>query len=195
MKTHPFLKHAAFAIPLFFLQPQVMGEADKTPLSKQFGKADQGEAYRRNLAKWIGTADHIILAEVSDPQDFPATVKLPPAGRPKYEYARVRLTDAQKKDLLKAVEAMDGTTVDDLPRCYFPHHRMDLVDGAGKVVSSMEICFECDRVKWDRDGGLSTPMGLMAVLGAAVESAGLAKEKDWKKLARERMVAEAEKQK
>lgn len=197
MKALPFLKQAAFAIPLLFLQPQVTGAPDKTPFprSKQIDKAQQGEVYKRTLGHFIETADHITLTEISDPKDFPDTVKLPPAGRPKYEYAKVRLTAAQKEDLQKAVAAMDGTTVDSVTRCYFPHHRMDFVDRAGKVTGSMEICFECARVKWTHDMDLSAPKGLMGTLAATVKAAGLETEKDWKKMAREKMKEEAEKQK
>lgn len=151
-----------------------------------------GPAVKKMFVEKFREADHIILVKISHPIDFDR-----PAGEflddlPQYEYVSVRLSDAQKKAGTAALEAMDGNTAQGRSRCFFPHHRMDIVGRNGQT-SRMLICVECNQVHWDEDRGLWKPEKITATLATILKSAGLDLEKDWKKLAQERRAKESAK--
>jgi hypothetical protein len=151
-----------------------------------------GPAFKRELIKRIEQADSVAITEETFWTDFiprnsisrgdaPQTEK----DAPKYDYRSVILIDAQKRAFLQAAKTMDGTTEGDSLFCGFqPHHRMEFIQH-NKVLSTLEICFQCNQIHWD-EKGLRLPKGLFQVLGRVVEDAGLATKRDWSRLAIER---------
>lgn len=145
------------------------------------GRPD-GEQYIHDLGEAIGRADRIEVVEHSSPMDFldSNAGERPPAKE--LIYRRVVLTKAQKDGFKSSIEALDPTTQDVFSACLpVEHHRIEFFD-KGKLIDSMEICFQCDQVKWS--GSSATPPGsLYQGLETLIVSVGMQPKRDWQSLA------------
>jgi hypothetical protein len=138
----------------------------------------EGGQYKLDLRKQIQEADEIAVSEHSFQIDFfdPKTLQIRQSGE--IVYKRVVLTTAQREFFRSTIDSLDPRTQDMFPACLFqPHHRIDFFAG-GKLASSMEICFECGQVEWNRSKS-APPWSLYAGLETFIESIGMQPKQDW----------------
>ena len=107
----------------------------------------EAAAFRDKLAEEIRNAAFIEVAEHSFMSDFPMHAyphyeEMEEDDFPRIEYARLRLSENQKRQLLEMVKGLDETDSSQPSFCYFvPHHTLEFHSASG-VSSRLKICFQ-----------------------------------------------------
>lgn len=143
----------------------------------------EGRQYRQELTELIRKSDRIVVTEHSyeyDAYDMDAGKSL---IDDEIVYGTRELDAAQKAFFLSTIEALDPKTQDAIAACIFePHHTIEFY-AAGKLASTMDICFQCGQVEWDKTRA-SPPWALYSGLAAVVEHIGFSPDRDWATLAK-----------
>ncbi len=142
----------------------------------------EGKRYIQDLGSLIQLADRIELIEHSSEFDF-ANAKTGELRQAKERiYKRIVLTQPQKAGFQSAMAALDPETQAIFPACMpVSHHRIEFF-ASGKLIDSMEVCFECGQVEW-RGTSATPPSSLSGGLQALVVSVGMQPKRDWTALA------------
>lgn len=144
-----------------------------------------GEQYRRDLLELIDRSDEIVVTEHSAPLDFYDPDSSDRAAPKELVYARVTLTAEQRRGFRSGLGEMPASNApqDAVPACAFvARHRIEFFV-AGKLIDTMEVCFQCAEVRWESVRA-APPWALAAVLRQLVQDLGLHPERDWGELAR-----------
>lgn len=142
----------------------------------------EGKRYLHDLGSLIQRADRIEVIEHSSEFDF--TDAKTGGLRPAKEriYKRIVLTQPQRAGFQSAIGSLDPETQSAFPACIpVSHHRIEFF-ASGKLIDSMEVCFECGQVEW-RGSSATPPSSLYGGLQAFVASVGMQPQRDWKGLA------------
>lgn len=142
----------------------------------------EGKRYIQDLGNLIQRADRIELVEHSSEFDFASakTGELRPAKERIYK--RIVLTQPQQAGFQSVIGSLDPETQDIFPACIpVSHHRIEFFAG-GKLIDSMEVCFECGQVEW-RGSSATPPSSLYGGLQAFIVSVGMQPKRDWNSLA------------
>ena len=140
-------------------------------------------AYLTALEDAIRSADRIVIAEHSSPVDLYDAAAGKPLAHKEFVYRTVELNDSQRSQFLKLIEGLDPKEQDAFPACIFEgHHTVRFYAGA-KLVSSLQVCFECGQVEWPVTNA-TPPWSLVPGLEKVIRNAGLQPKRDWAELAR-----------
>ena len=142
----------------------------------------EGKRYLQDLGNLIQQAERIEVVEHSSAFDFAnaKTGELRPAKERIYK--RIVLTQPQKAGFQSAMGSLDPDTQSAFPACIpVSHHRIEFF-ASGKLIDSMEVCFECGQVEW-RGSSATPPSSLYGGLESFVVSVGMQPQRDWKALA------------
>lgn len=177
----PLYAALALAIALAACQPGKATELREQALVAAPGKPNLiGTAYAQYLVSMIVRAERIVISEHSDAYDG-VTGKGP--AKPIVDYTEHTLTKNQSDLLLGAVLEMDPSAHGAPPVGQFKsrHTMRFYVDG--KLLSTMELCFDCGQIRWQ--GGLDAPYpdAMVATLKKAIRNFGLTTDRDWDKYA------------
>lgn len=143
----------------------------------------EGRAYQEALAETIHRSDRIVVTEHSFQYDAYDTDTGKSLIRNEIVYGTRELDASQADLLLSTVKGLDPKTQDAFPACIFaPHHTVRFY-AASKLISTMEICFECGQVKWDATRA-TPPWSLYAGLATFIKGIGFSPERDWSALAK-----------
>jgi hypothetical protein len=147
----------------------------------------EAKAFRNKLADEIRHASLVEVVEHSDMMDFPDHAFAKEGERssdevPKIEYARLRLSEDQKKNLLKRIQAFDEKDSPTVSFCGFvPHHTLEFHSPAG-AVSSLEICFQCSTFHWSGGKLSGSPGKWVDEFESFIADVGLHADADWRDL-------------
>lgn len=142
----------------------------------------EGKRYLEDLGNLIQQAERIEVVEHSSAFDFAnaKTGELRPAKERIYK--RIVLTQPQKAGFQSAMGSLDPETQSAFLACIpVSHHRIEFF-ASGKLIDSMEVCFECGQVEW-RGSSATPPSSLYGGLESLVVSVGMHPQRDWKALA------------
>ena len=146
----------------------------------------EGRAYLDALINLIQKTDQIIVTEHSnefDAFDAENGKSLIPG---EVIYKTVNLNLQQKDSFLSKIRNLPPKTQDVFSACDFePHHTVRFYT-AGKLTSTMEICFVCGDVQWDTAPS-TPPFSLLSGLGDFISGIGLSPERDWAALAKKQL--------
>lgn len=154
--------------------------------STQAAQADdrEGREYKAALSAMIKRADKIVVTEHSfqdDLYDEDTGKSLIPN---EVVYGTRELNQQQKNLFLSTIDGLNPTTQDAFPACIFePHHTVTFF-ADGKLISSMEICFQCGQVEWDATKA-TPPWSLYSGLATFIKAIGFEPERDWTALAKQ----------
>ena len=156
-------------------------------LSQSTKDIDQdGQAYLGALAEIIQRSDRISVTEHSyeyDAYDTEAGRSLIPD---EVVYGTRELDASQEGLFLSTIQALDPKTQDAFAACIFePHHTVRFYT-AGKLTSTMKICFECGQVEWDATK-TTPPWSLPSGLATFINGIGFSPDRDWAALAKQHM--------
>jgi hypothetical protein len=142
-----------------------------------------GESYKLALVSLIRASDRIVATEHSDELDlFNVDGKTELTEQIIYE--TVELSSAQRTYFEKTVQALDPTTQDAFPACIPSIHHTLKFYAAGKLLDTIDVCFECGQVIWS--GTRATPpWALYPGLAKVIEHIGFSTERDWAAVVRE----------
>jgi len=142
-----------------------------------------GRDYITDLTDTIRHADRIVVTEHSSPLDFmtPESTEFP--QKDEIVYGTRELTSSQKAHFLRVIEKLDPTTKDAFAACVPVVHHSIHFFAHEKLLSTMDVCFECGDVAWQ--GSKATPpWSLQSGLAVVVKDIGFQPERDWAALAR-----------
>lgn len=141
-----------------------------------------GKRYLQDLDALIAQADRIEVVEHSSPFDLAPAATGELRRAKERVYKRVVLTLSQKAGFESAIGSLDPETQSAFPACIpVSHHRIEFF-ASGKLIDSMEVCFECGQVEW-RGSSATPPSSLYGGLEAFVVSVGMQPKRDWRGLA------------
>lgn len=147
---------------------------------------EDGQLYQEALLAAIDAADRIEVIEHSDKMDFKGGAGGAPDKVPFLIYRQLTLTPDQTQAFRKDVAAMAVKTQDAFPLCIFvPHHTIRFYS-KNQLQSELQICFQCSMTSWPATDK-TNPWSLIPTLKKMIERVGLDSERDWKKLAIEKM--------
>jgi hypothetical protein len=162
----------------------LMGCAQTQPLATSPGKAaTSGHDYLVALAAQSRRADRIIVTEhsyESDAFDRASGKSLVPD---QIVYDSRTLDALQQAEFADAVASLDPTVPNFQFGCFEPHHSLHFYE-RGVLAGTMEVCFLCSSVRWDRTQE-QEPAALLPELARLVRSIGLTPHRDWHALAQE----------
>jgi hypothetical protein len=143
-----------------------------------------GRVYLGALAETIQRSDRISVTEHSYQYDAYHTEAGKSLIPNEIVYGTRELDASRKAIFLSTVNALDPKTQDAFAACIFePHHTVRFYT-AGKLTSTMEICFECGQVEWD--GTKATPpWSLPSGLATFIKDIGFSPDRDWAILAKQ----------
>ncbi|MRV70211.1 hypothetical protein GJ700_00555 [Duganella sp. FT92W] len=141
-----------------------------------------GKQYLLDLGSLIARADQITVTEHSSEMDFFDTKTGEPLPSKELTYKRIVLTKSQQEQFKSAIASLNPKTQDEFTACIpVPHHRIDFF-AHGKLLDTMEVCFECSHVSWT--GSKATPpWSLYGGLANFILAIGLQPKQDWERLA------------
>jgi hypothetical protein len=174
-----------FLIASAFAQTATLAEPPPKPAEGTF---QGGSEYLATLAEVVQASDKIEITEHSCPYDaFDRK-----AGRSlitdEIVYGTRDLSASQRELFLSIVKAMDPKTRQWDRLCLFESHHAIRFYSAGKLTSTMEICFKCSEVEWGATNA-RPPEVLLSSLARFVESIGFSPERDWRALAKKHLPA------
>jgi hypothetical protein len=144
--------------------------------------ANDGKLFKSALTAAIGQADKIVVVEHSDAIDFVNSEGQIPDDPPKRVYGRVELEETQKRALLSSVQSMSSDLPEAVAACELvAHHTIELYE-KGRLISEIQVCFECGDVDWS-GSKWQYPIGVFSALAPTILSTGMKEERDWRLLA------------
>jgi hypothetical protein len=93
------------------------------------------------------------------------------------------LDASQQAGFADAVSGLDPTVAGYEFGCFEPHHSLHFYE-RGVLAGTMQVCFLCSSVRWDRTQE-QAPAALLQELARLVRSVGLTPHRDWRALAEE----------
>jgi hypothetical protein len=144
-----------------------------------------GRQYIDDLSATIRRSDRIVVTEHSswlDAYDIKSQTSPVPD---KLVYGTRELSQAQRQKFLDTIRNLDPTTQDAFTGCVERFHHTVQFHANGKLISEMEICFECGQVTWLATRA-TPPWALYSGLASFIEDIGFKTERDWDALAMER---------
>jgi len=177
----PLYAALALAIALAACQPGQATELREQALVAAPGKPNLiGTAYAQYLVGMIVRTERIVISEHSDAYD--GVARNGPA-KPVVDYAESTLSKNQSDLLLDAVLKMDPSTHGAPPVGQFKSRHTLRFYGDGKLLSTMDLCFDCGQIRWQ--GGLDAPYpdAMLGTLKKTILNFGLTTDRDWDKYA------------
>lgn len=136
--------------------------------------------YAGDLIAAIGDADRITVTQHSYRHDAHEAEEA--ANYRGIIYAKKELSPSERAHFTSVLRALPTGTPDAVPGCIFnPHHSFHFYK-AGKLASTMQVCFECAQVKWDGTNK-EVITALHGGLREYVAAIGMQPEADWHALA------------
>ena len=145
-----------------------------------------GRVFTKKLLALIDQADRIVVIEHSDQNDaidFNAEESL---IRSEIVYGQLALSRGQVDLLRKTVSKFRAEPSGWSPACVIEVHHTIKFYLKENLISTMDICFHCRQIRWDRDN--STPSERMfKALGGFITAIGYAPVRDWRAMAMARL--------
>ena len=153
---------------------------------------DDSSEFKKLLETAIKNADKLVISEHSHRTDFFGT-EIGMEGAPEYIYAKKTLTLGEKILFLEEVRGLENGVKSSQLDCLFePHHTIDFYED-GHIMSSMEICYECNEIQWSlTDSGAS--LDVLDVISKTLKRVGMKTERAWENLAKQRYDEESKPQ-
>lgn len=145
--------------------------------------AAQVSQYKVDLLTAINNSDKIVVTEHSHPfdnWDDKSDKSLVPND---IIYKSKEIAKGKKDDFLEIVNNLDGEVQQAYPMCIFqPHHTIQFFS-KNRLLSTMEICFICDHIRWTGSKA-KPPLSLYTGLEEFLKENGFNSKRDWKSLAK-----------
>lgn len=149
--------------------------------------------YLDDLGATIQRSDQIVITEHSSGWDAIKDLPLGEGGHVEsligddVVYERRELSGAQKQMFFETVAGLDPKPRDAFTACVPEIHHTIRFLKAQKVISTMDICFQCGDIFWNGTKATPEPDALYSGLFDVMTRIGLHPERDWKALAREHL--------
>lgn len=173
----PLYVALALAIGLAACQPDGATSLWEEALIAPPGKTNLiGTPFAQAFAGMIVRSDRVVISEQSDPFDGTAGSKAP---KPVAVYDERELSKGQKDMLLEAILSMEPAAHGAPSVALFKARHTIRFYQEGKLLSAMDLCFECGQIRWQ--GGLAAPYpdAMLPTLKKVLRNVGLTTDRDW----------------